>query len=396
MTLESEMQSRRWPLACVVLCSVAFADEPQKTYATRTFEEWCVLAEHDLELETRTKAVTGLTVLGKYGREDQTVAILQAMIERETDRSIVALASQSIVTYGDRATPTVLAALKSEGHLRLQMLSILENLPILNYQEAPDLSGAIAPILLDLMLQHVSETPDQTQLTATAQDYQERARVLMQSGRPREEIQEELRGLIENMRSAQPFGAMNLSGVRQERATAFNTLRLILKAYPTQEYADLTLRKLMVAAKSNDLELACLAIQTLGALGENARLAVPLLIEYLDANDWQQEAAFTRRGGSQTFRLPNNQEGFGGTPQQRSFTFRGSASTFRTESPTLLRSRSLAAAKAIRELGPVAIDARDRLEKLVKQDNSPSEFNDALAEIQTAANQRLQTPTDSE
>ena len=347
----------------------------EKTYAGRTFAEWQVLGLHDLEHETRVKAATALGRLGRFGHEEEAVSTLGKMIEDSKDSTLLRAAYGSILRFGDAASPAILLGLKSDDQLQQQL--VLELLAR-HFGFGAEFSRAAIPILMDLFARHLGETEV---AVSDREQIQNELQALLRDRQARnpDDVREKFVQLRDAMAQRTSRSRRNaLTGVRKTRSLAAGVLQRIVSETCTQEIADEILPQIMTAAKSNDRELACLAIQTIGSFGEFAKPAIPLLIENL-SND--EVDVNERRGVAFGGRDPR-ERGFGGAAPRGFEAFQAARGGGFSVRRSTSDSPHYASVMAIQQLGPVAKDAEEKLLELIAENGERSIYQRALEAVQ--------------
>lgn len=278
------------------LLTVPSVQAQEKTYGGRTFDKWRRLVVNDLDPATRSKAMTAIGVFGKHGQRDAAVETLKQAIANEKHFTVIEAGYVALLTLGDAAVPTIEAGLKSDDEFRQRsaLRALAECLRpgrrvALRGETTQALADKTVPLLLDVLQD--AEAPN------------------------------------------------------SDRLMASKTLHSLFRLNESGELAQSAVKPLMEAARSTNLELASEAIRTIGFLGEQARPAIPMLIEFVREH------------------VPTRQ------------------SSYRSGRP--INARPFAAVLALGTLGPLANEALPALEATKEQfgRSAPAAFQMAIDSI---------------
>ncbi len=301
-----------------LLASPASAQSPP-TFGGRTFDSWRQLVVSDLDPDTRFRGMLAIGHLGRSGHRESAMQAFQEALAEEPVPLVRSAGYLSLLPYGEEAWPILSPGLSSSDR---------EERRIALYAVA----DFFAPPPLPAAERQLAALPTGDDLPAASQLPERLAPVLV-------EIFQDRRRDV------------------RDREAAARALGGLFQTHPRQSVADSVREGAMQVAQAADVELACSAIDLIGALGENAKPAVPWLIEVAK----REERARPPRDAAQ---LPDSE-------------------------PLPLHSRPMAAVEALGNLGAVAGEAIPVLEQLQDRKRGREVYTAglarrALAEIRAA------------
>ena len=314
------------------------AEAEEATYSGRTFADWKVLAEKDLNPQTRTEALEAIGVLGRHGHREEAIELIMAVIDHEQETVVLDQAYVSLLNFQKAAAEIMASGLSNKNRIgRVRVMAALSQHFLIadDTIDAGDRELAVA-VIPGLMASF--------------------ARTFDKPRKPNRDTEVTPR-LVKKLESEYRRALGNYQELVQERHLAADLLYELLNEDLPDDLLEDVSRTLLVAAKSPDIELALPAITLIGGVGKHAKPAIPLLIEEI------QNGLLENRGGNF---FGGGGYGGGGYGAGSLIVLRPRTDSIRSHRPRTTTG-SQAAVDSIIRLGPIAKETKPTLEAIVKQ-----------------------------